>query len=651
MSIKKCVFRWVVWNAALILLGTATNGCLLGQASDGAERNLAKQEKTLPPPNILWLTAEDIGPHLGCYGDKVAKTPNLDHLAKKGMVYRTAWSNYPVCAPARTTLISGIYASSFAAGHMRSQVPLPHGIRLFPEYLRDGGYYCTNNAKEDFNLTKSGKVWDRQGRKANYQGAGEKPFFSVFNFTGTHESQIRNKKGDPKTDPNTIWLSSYYPDQPEVRRDWAHYYDNIAKLDHWVGKQLKKLKDSGQEQNTIVFFFGDHGSGMPRHKRFAGDSGMKVPLIVYVPQKYRKWVGENYLPGTMSDQLVGFVDLGPTVLNLANVSVPGSMQGFPALGKKTQILAKKRYLYGFRSRMDEKVDRSRSMTDGRFVYVRNFIPFLPHGQYLSYQQKTPTTALWLKEFREGKLNPVQSRFWNPKEPEELYDLQTDPDEVRNLASVPAYQEKLVEFRRELKKGQESKFLDAEMFPESWTDGFSKESSVYHFVRTNEGKRQLKDTIRSAWDASNSSVGLDDLIRRLSLPEIHSGSSFWCGIGLLNSDKKPSRMQIEQVSKLRNHSDLMVRTLASEFLLVFGAEESRKKTADALLKVANQPEENYYSAVFAMNVLHRHFAKIRKYCKKDSLSEFEDKKKRGKGYWKRLMDRWKQRSKNTRESVR
>ncbi len=234
--------------------------------------NLANPVEAVPnaeiKPNILWLSIEDIGPHLGCYGDPNATTPNLDAFASKSLIYDLAWSNYPVCGPARTTIIGGMYACSNAAGNMRSETALPAGVEMFPHFLRQAGYYCTNNSKEDYNyFMPANEPWDESSNTAHYRTRKDgQPFFAVFNYTGTHESKIRKRPHTPVIDPDSIKLPAYYPNLPEIRQDWAQYLDNITVMDRWIQRHLDDLQASGQADNTIVVAFGDHGSGMPRHK-------------------------------------------------------------------------------------------------------------------------------------------------------------------------------------------------------------------------------------------------------------------------------------------------------------------------------------------------------------------------------------------------
>ncbi len=284
-------------------------------------------------PNILWLTSEDHGPHLGCYGDPLARTPHLDALATQGMRFRQVWSCVPVCAPARTAIITGLYPSSCGALHMRSMVSLPADIKLYPQFLREAGYYCTNNSKEDYNCRQPRMLWDESSGKAHWRNRREgQPFFAVFNSTKSHESQIRSRPHDPITDPAAIRVPAYHPDSPEVRQDWAQYYDKVSDVDADAGARLREIEQAGLASDTIVFYYADHGSGMPRSKRWTGNSGLQVPLVVYFPERWRHLAPREYHPGGQSDRLVNFVDFAPTLLSLVGVQPPTWMQGHAFAG-------------------------------------------------------------------------------------------------------------------------------------------------------------------------------------------------------------------------------------------------------------------------------------------------------------------------------
>ena len=311
-----------------------------------AVASVSAQERSRPErPNILWLSSEDNGPHLGAYGDTFASTPNLDRLAARGIVYRNAWSNAPVCAPARTTIISGLYPTSTGSQHMRSQVRLPAGFRFFPQLLRAAGYYATNNAKEDYNLEKPGQVWDDSSRQAHWRNrAPGQPFFAVFNFTVTHESQIRRRPHTPVHSASEVPLPAYHPDTPEVRRDWAQYYDKMAEMDAMAGERLRELEQAGLADSTIIFYWGDHGIGLPRGKRTALDTGLRVPLIVSIPERFQH-LAPGLPRGSGTDRLVGFIDFAPTMLSLAGVEVPQHYQGSAFLGRADT--GPSGYLFGF----------------------------------------------------------------------------------------------------------------------------------------------------------------------------------------------------------------------------------------------------------------------------------------------------------------
>ncbi|XZE44726.1 sulfatase family protein [Pirellulaceae bacterium SH467] len=400
-------------------------------------------------PNILWITSEDNGPQLGCYGDRFATSPHIDALAAKGLRFNRCWSNAPVCAPARTTIITGMYATSFGASNMRSRGTRKPNTLLLPELLRAEGYYCTNNVKEDYNFNATTKPWNESSNKAHWRNRPEQsPFFSVFNFTTTHESQIRKRPHDAQKDPSQVPVPPYHPDLPEVRQDWAQYYDKIEEMDGQVGKVLQQLESDGLADSTIVFYFGDHGSGMPRSKRWLYQSGLHVPMIVYVPEKLRPVAGESYQPASASDRLISFVDLVPTVLRLTGAAIPSYLEGSPFLG--TNIPDAPKFAFGFRDRMDERIDMSRAVRNDRYLYIKNFMPFRPQGTFLTYMFQTPTTQVWKKAFDDGKLNEAQSFFWKPKPAEELYDLSTDPFQIKNLAGSTALANIQADLREQLR---------------------------------------------------------------------------------------------------------------------------------------------------------------------------------------------------------
>jgi len=407
-------------------------------------------------PNILWITCEDISPYLGCYGDSYAKTANIDKFAEEGVLYTKAFATAPVCAPARSCLVTGVYATSTGTQHLRSEVKLPNQIKCFPEYLRSAGYYCSNNYKKDYNFTDV-NVWDESSQTAHWRKRNPgQPFFSVFNFTSTHQGQINGSdeeffakytsklKPEERHDGSRIPLPPYYPDTPFVRKIWARYYNLITFMDKQVGDLLGELEADGLADNTIVFFFSDHGMGIPRFKRTLYDSGLHVPLIIRFPERYR-----NFSPvkaGRRTDRLVSFVDFAPTVLSLSGLSIPGYMQGRAFLGAVAG--PPRKYIFGAASRVDEAYEMSRCVRDKRFKYIRNYMPHLPYIQPSEYPDRAEIMQELRRAVAEEKLSSVQKSLWAPTKPiEELYDTSADPYEVNNLADLSSLRKILARLRK------------------------------------------------------------------------------------------------------------------------------------------------------------------------------------------------------------
>ncbi len=413
-------------------------------------------QKELPKPNILWITCEDITPMLHIYGDKTARTPNLDSLARIGVRYLDAFASAPVCSPARSSLITGVYSTSLGSQHLRSYVQIPDSIKTYPYYLRKAGYFCTNNDKTDYNFSDS-TIWNESSNKATWHDrAPGQPFFSVINLEITHQSQIfgndsvyaaRIKDYLPfikQTSPDSVILAPYYPDTPEIRKLWARYYTNVSIMDYQTGQILKQLREEHLTDNTIVFFYSDQGTGMPRSKRAAYDSGLEVPFIVYVPEKYRKSL--NFKPGTTNNSVVSFIDFGPTVLSLAGVKKPDYMQGRAFMGKYTQALTG--YAYGTSDRVDEAFENARTVRSVNFRYIRNFMPELPLLQPNYYTDQSLIMKELTRVKNEPGLTPAQKAMFAPRRaPEELYDVINDPYEIHNLAADPAYRDTLIKYRK------------------------------------------------------------------------------------------------------------------------------------------------------------------------------------------------------------
>ncbi len=555
-----------------------------------------------PKPNILWLSAEDHGPHLGCYGDAYAVTPNVDAFARRSLRYKNAVSTAPVCAPARTTIISGMYATSLGAHHMRSQVRRPSWHRLFTEYLRDAGYYCTNNRKTDYNLEwKIEQVWDESSAEAHYKNRRiGQPFFAVFNQGITHESRIRDENPRPQHDPASVTLPPYHPDTPEVRKDWAQYYDRLTQMDTWFGEQLEALEAASVADSTIVFFWADHGSGMPRGKRYAGWSGIHVPLIVHIPEQFKHLRPRDYHDGGSTTRLVGFVDFAPTVLSLAGIKPREFHQGHAFLG--SYIAPAPEFSFGFRGRMDERPDSSRSVYDGRFAYIRHFMPHLPHCQDLHYQLETPTTRVWRDLFRRGKLNEVQSHFWRPKAPEELYDLTADPHETKNLAHDPKHRPALERFRSALAEHMAAT-RDTGIFPEGMMHDRASELGVLPAELIGTLKEFPFAELREARNLALDPEASVETVRNYLTSRRDASIRYWTALYCLDRGRGLVRKLETELVGLLGDPSRSVQVAAAEALGIHSQDAAtRQRAIRTLMANANPEAVEAYHAVAALNAL-------------------------------------------------
>ncbi|MBY5951163.1 sulfatase [Algoriphagus marincola] len=473
------------------------------------EKTPQSEQITYPDrPNIVWIVVEDMSPeHLESYGGTGGKTPNLNALAAESLQYQNAFSTAGVCAPSRAALITGAYQTSIGAHHMRTLAPsaaagdayppgfkgysavLPEGMWPYPVHLRMAGYYVSNNVKEDYQFRSPVMMWDESSRNAHYRNRPDKyqPFFSIFNFTTTHESQVWAREGQDSllVDPKDVTVPPVYPDDSLTRRTFARFITNVMRMDAQVGEVIAQLKEDGLYENTIIFFYSDHGDGMPYFKRELNDRGLKVPLLVKAP-----WLEG----GTKTDELVSFVDFGPTLLSLAGIPIPESMQGQAFLGE--QKSEPRKYIYAARDRMDSEYDRVRAVSDGRFKYIRNYMPEKPNYQNIQYRLQNPLMVHLLELNENGALNENQARWFAQSKPEEeLYDTQSDPWEFTNLAGNQDYAEKLAELRKAhedwvVKYGDKGEMNEMEMVRNWWNGAENPPVTAEAEVSFSEGKVTL-----------------------------------------------------------------------------------------------------------------------------------------------------------------
>jgi arylsulfatase A-like enzyme len=444
------------WTGALVALVLAAQLASVDAASEAA-----RNEAAGPRPNILWISCEDTSPCLGFCGEEYATTPNLDRLARAGVRYTSAFATAPVCSPSRFAIITGIHATTMGTQRLRSEFPVPAEVAGFPSHLRRAGYYCSNNAKTDYNTHAEKRIiaesWDACGPKAHWHGRRSgQPFFAVFNLTETHQGKAFGNEPFPDSDPAekhnpaSAPLPPYYPDTPEARRTLARVHDCITAMDKHAGRILDELEKDGLKEDTIVFFWADHGQGIPRGKRTLWDTGLRVPLVIYFPDKYRHVAPTA--PGGACDRLVSLMDLGPTLLSLLELPIPAGLHGRAFLGKAAG--SPQQYVFGARDRVDEALELSRSVRDARHLYLRNYMPDLSWNQPESFSDQLALRREITQLAAVGKLNAAQLAYAGPTKPIEcLYDSTNDPWQTNNLAGDPALRPVLERMRQALRNWQ------------------------------------------------------------------------------------------------------------------------------------------------------------------------------------------------------
>lgn len=546
-------------------------------------------------PNIVWMTTEDnsalwyrlYNPEHG------APMPNIEKLAKNGLVFNNAYSNAPVCSAARSTIISGVYGPRTGAHFHRPQVKvkLPEGLKLFPAYLREAGYYTSNNSKQDYNYEKASEkgVWDESSRKATYRKRKPgQPFFHVQSNNITHEGQLF--RGLPKgqkliVDPKDVNLFPYHPDTPLMRQKYAEYITRNNMADTHMGKLIQQLEEDGLMDDTFIFQYGDHGGVLPGGKGYAHNDGLQVPMIVYVPKNWQHLVPAKR--GSRIDGFVQFVDLSATVLNLAGLEIPKQIDGKPFLGKGVTLdeLNTRQTTIGYADRFDEKYDQVRFLRKGKYTYWRNYQPFNFDGLHNFYRYKQAAFREWRDLAQAGKLNEVQSAFYKARPAEQLFDLEKDPHEINNLATDPQYSEILAEMRREM-KGRVRSLPDVSFLPETALTPCN--GNVVELLKTNKGQiaklASIADLQLSPYPEAKAEIGK-------ALNSKDPMERYWGLIVCSTFGKTASSFYKKAETLAKNDENLLVRTRAAEFLGLTGASDPLPHMIDILNKTTDPIEAN------------------------------------------------------------
>lgn len=547
----------------------------------------------LPPPNIVWITSEDNSIHyMDLYTEGGAPTPHIAALAEHGLLFSNAFSNGPVCSVARSTLISGCYAPRIGANFHRKEkmVPMPDGLEMFPAYLRKAGYYTTNNSKEDYNIAKGDSVWSESSKTAHWKNRKEgQPFFHVFNIATTHESRLhfsvdQMNSYTPVTDTASFSLFPVHPRTELFTYTNAFYRDKIMEMDRQVGAAVAELEEAGLMENTFIFYYGDHGGVLPGSKGFLYETGLHVPLVVYIPDQYRHLAYQE--KEDRVDGFVSFVDFGPTVMRLAGIDVPGAMDGTPFMGKGISAgeINMREKTFGYADRMDEKYDMVRSYRKGRYKYIRSYQPYQFDGLMNNYRNIMLASQEWLELFREGKLDALQARFFEKRPPEMLFDIENDPLETRDLASDHAYSEILSDMREGLQswvKGMPDlsfypeHVLVSEAFYNPVAFGREHIDQILSYIKT--ANLQLAE-FSEAKPGILSALGSDD-----------PWSRYWAMI-VCSSFAMPDR-ELVQVAREMSATDpeLLNRVRAAEYLGLIGIDNPVNTMTSALYASENGTE--------------------------------------------------------------
>jgi len=544
-------------------------------------------------PNILWITIEDTSPQfIGCYGNKDARTPTIDKLASEGIRFTNAFSTGTVCSPSRTAIITGVKTYKAGTGNHRSNYPVPEFIKGFPYYLQQQGYYTTNNAKTDYNVAGEklfiAEAWNESSNQAGWwkRKAGQ-PFFAVFNYNESHQSRTMTETYDwylknvfehlspeERIGDNEFEMPPFYRDSPEMRKQFARVYNSIKLTDNRISELLARLETDNLKDSTIIFFFADHGEGLPRGKTNGINYGYRVPFIVWFPKMY-KHLSPWGTSGMVSDELIEFTDLAPTLISLAGGEIPEHLEGRPFLGKKRSDPVKHLHLSSDRS--DNGIDMVRTVTDGRFVYSRNYMPYINEARYIRYMEIGEIKQQMRKDLAENKLNPLQKSLFEPRPAEFLFDIESDLWETKNLADDPEYKPVLEKMRNRLKE-EVIQSRDVMFLPEYEIGLLSKSTTSYEF-RLREENYPLEEIYDAASLAGFR--GKEIAAKQVSfLKSPNAIVRYWAMLGLRSQSKEDLRSFSDDI--LNSMKDkyppvaVTASAIAYEMFANKSAEENLKK---------------------------------------------------------------------------
>ena len=550
-------------------------------------------------PNIVWITSEDNSKHyMKLFDEHGVATPNIEWLAKQGIIFDRAFSNAAVCSAARSTLITSSYGPRLATHYHRAEekVTLNSSQEMFPSYLRKAGYYTANNSKEDYNIIKANNVWDDSSKKATWRDRKDgQPFFYVHNIETTHEGSLHFSKEDMQktetiTPVNEMFVMPNHPQTDLFEYTNAYYRNKIQEMDVEVGEVISELKKDGLLENTIIFYYGDHGGVLPGSKGYLYETGLHVPLVVYVPEKYKNL--SCFSKGIRTTAFVSFVDFGATVLNLAGVEVPKSMDGNPFLGANVSFseVEKRDETVGYADRFDEKYDMVRSFRKGNFKYIRNFQPFNVDGLMNVYRYKQLAYVEWKQLFDEGKLNEVQAAFFKPKQVEALYDLEADPYETNNLAQNKDYSETLKSLRGKLISWMK-KNNDLSVYPEFYL----VENAIKNPV--DFGKSHSKNISKYVAVANIALLDYEKASKKIRkyLKSNDPWERYWAITACSSFGEKAIQFSVEIEKISVSDAELINRVSAAEFLGLIGA----KNPSDLMLSALYQSKKDA-EALFILN---------------------------------------------------